>query len=354
MEAIAEAEREVLKLRLLAIAAVVAGLYMRQREILRQPETFFFVLGLAIVYLAYTLSLPTLIIPRFKSRYIVYGTILVDAAALLIAMHLAGGLQSNIFILFPVFVIFYAIHSDYSSSFFAATVISFALSGYAFFAEPRDFSTGKILALQIPSFFLLAYFSGFLARRATREKEKREALQEFIRFESGTKGLREVVRVMERALDVYEEWYRSYAHPTPEKEAAEKLRFSLSIDAQYALAHYAFGRIYAESGQLARAAEAFRRAIAVHPNLPEAYGGLCEVLMRQGRFEEALEPAVRYAAAAQQDWVAHQHLAVIYNELGMDEESRAAQEKAVAVSGSEDREALEVFFSRLRQQTGRP
>lgn len=354
LEGIPEAERETLKLRLLAIAAVVAGLYMRQREILRQPETFFFVLGLAIVYLAYTLALQSLIIPRIKTPYIVYGMILVDAAALLIAMHLAGGLQSNIFILFPVFVIFYAIHSDYSSSFFAATVISFALAGYAFFAEPRDFSAGKIVALQIPSFFLLAYFSGFLARRTTREREKREALQELIRIESGTKGLREIVQVMERGLELYEEWHRSYAHRTPEKEAVEKLRFSLSIDAQYALAHYAFGRIYAESGQLTRATEAFRKAIALGPNLPEAYGGLCEALMRQGRFEEALEPAVRYAEAAQQDWVAHQHLAVIYDELGMDEESRAAQDKAMAVSGSEDREALEVFFSRLRQEPGRP
>lgn len=352
MEALVTAERETLKLRLLAIAAVAAGLYLRQNEILRQPETLFFVVGLAIIYLVYTLSILSFLIPRVKTRYVVYAMIMVDAAVMIVAMHLAGGLQSNIFILFPLFVIFYAIHLDYFSSFFAATVISFGIAGYAFFFEPGagGFSTGTVVALQVPMLFLLAYFSGFLARRATQEREKREALQEFIRIESGTKGLREVVRVINRALELYEEWVISQAGRTPEKEAVEKLRFSLSIDAQYALAHYTFGRTYVETGQLSRAVEAFRRAVALDPHLLEAYHGLSEALLRQGRFEEALEPAVKYGEASQQDWIAHQNLAVIYDALNMPAECATAQEQALAVSTGEDREALVTFFDRLRAE----
>lgn len=348
MEVVYEAERETLKLRLLAIAAVLAGLYLRRHEILLSPQTFYFVSGLAVVYLAYTLSLRSIIIPRFKTRYVVYAMILIDAAALLAAMDLAGGFESNIFILFPLFVIFYAIHLEYFSSFFAAIVISFTLVGYALLTERGNFSVSTIIAFQVPLFFILAYFSGYLAHRASQEREKREALQEFIQIESGTKGLREVVQVITRTLEIYEDWVASYTERTLEKEAIEKLRFSLSIDAQYALAHYSFGCVYADSGQLSRAAEAFRRAVAMDPNLLESYRGLSEVLLRQGRFDEALEPARKYAEGASHDWVAHQNLAVIYDELAMAEESRAAEQMALATSTDEDREALATFFNRLR------
>src|SRR3990167_230567 len=213
MEGILQAEHETLKLRLLAIAAVMAGLYMRQEELLLRIEVLFLILGLTALYLVYTLSLPTIILPRIRTTYVIYGMIIIDVAVLLTAMHLAGGLQSNIFILFPLIVIFYAIHLDYVSSFFAATVVSFAMAGYAYFADLENFGVGTVVAFQVPALFVLAYFSGFMARRATKEREKREALQEFIRIESGTKGLREVVRIINGTLEIYEDWVeRSEEH----------------------------------------------------------------------------------------------------------------------------------------------
>lgn len=348
MEALLEAERETLKLRLLAIAAVIAGLYMRQEEILLRIEVLYLILGLSTLYLVYTLSLRPIILPRIRTPHVVYGMIIIDVAVLLFAMHLAGGLQSNVFIIFPLVIMFYAIHLDYVSSFFTATVVSFAMAGYAYFAEPEAFGIGNFIAFQIPALFVLAYFSGFLARRATEEREKRVALQEFIRIESGTKGLREVVRVINRTLEIYEEWVDSHASSSPEKEAIEKLQFSLSVDAQYALAHYAFGRTYAETGQLGRAVEAYGKAIALDPNLLESYRGLSEALLRQGRFQEALEPALKYAEGSQHDWVAYQNLVVIYDELNMAEECDQAQRRALAVSTGEDKEALETFFTRMR------
>lgn len=354
MDVVLEAERETLKLRLLAIAAVLAGLYARQDEVLRRPETAFLMVGVALVYLAYTLSLRTVILPRVQSPYVVYPMIVVDTAFLLTAVHLAGGLQSTTFVLFPVIVIFYAIHLNYRSSFFAAIVISLEIAGYALLTNLEGLGSGTVLTFQLPLLFLLAYFSGFLGQRATEEREKRETLQEFIRIESGTSGLRDVVRVFTKTLELYEEWVTSYVSRTSEKEASAKLRFSLSIDAQYALAHYAFGRIYAQSGQLNRAEEALRRSLVFDPNLLEAQRELSEVLLRQGRFQDALEPATRYAEASQNDWLAHQNLAVIYKELYMEEMSTAAQERALAVSTGEDREALASFFDRLRAEHAAP
>lgn len=350
MASILEAEQEALKLRLLAIVAVLAGLYAQQHEILRDSDRLPFVAGLAVAYLLYTLSLRSLILPRIRTRYVVYGMIMIDVAVLTVAMHLAGGLQTNVFILFPLIVIFYAIHLDYVSSFFAAAVISFTMATYTFATNPEGSGFGSIVALQAPLFFMLAYFGGFLARRTTHEREKREALEELIHIESGTKGLREVVRVINRTLELYEDWVDSHVSQTPEKEAMEKLRFSLNLDAQYALAHLAFGKTYAETGQLGRAAEAYHRALALDPRLSEAYRGLSEALLRQGRFQEALDPAMKYAEVASQDWVAHKNLAVIYTELNMSKECRDAEEMALAVSTGEDREALAAFFERLPAQ----
>ncbi|MBM2826072.1 MAG: tetratricopeptide repeat protein [Dehalococcoidia bacterium] len=344
MAVILEAERETLKLRLLAIAAIAFGLYTRRQDL---GDTLLLFAGLILVYLVYALSLKRFIIPVIRTRYLVYGMIVIDAAVLVLFMDMAGGLESNLFVLFPVFIIFYAIYLDYFSSFFAAIVLSFALVGYAVFTEPIGVSRGTMVAFQVPLFFLLAYFSGFLAKRATQEKEKRETLQELIRIESGTRGLREIVNVINRAIDLYEDWSAGYLNQTPEKEAIEKLQFSLSIDSQYALAHYAFGRVYAETGQLNRAVEVYTRATTLDPNLIEAQRGLSEVLVRQGRFEAALDPAERFAEASQQEWEAYQNLAVIYSELGREEESRSAGERALTLSSGDDREALRIFFSRM-------
>lgn len=345
MTSILDAERETLKLRLLSIAVIAAGLYTRREDL---GESLLLFTGLIVLYLVYTLSLRRFIIPMIRTRYLVYGMIIIDAIVLLLFMDIVGGFDSNLFVLFPVFIIFYAIYLDYVSSFFAATVISFALVGYAFFKEPAGVSRGTVLAFQVPLFFLLAYSSGFLAKRASQEREKREALQELIRIESGTRGLREIVNVINRAIELYDDWSSSFTNQTPEKEAVEKLRFSLSIDSQYALAHYSFGRVYAETGQLNRAAEAYARSLSLDPNLVESYRGLSEVLIRQGRFESALDLAEKYAEASQSCWEAFQNLAVIYLELGMVEESRVAEDRAVALSVGEDREALTTFFSRMR------
>ena len=348
MDAIVDAEREVLKLRLFATLAALTSLVLRQPETLRRIEETLLFVGLTLLYLAYTLSLRSLLLPRVKSVSVVYVMIVVDTAFLLAATHWAGGLRSNLFVLFPVIIVFYAIHLNYRTSFFAAIVTSFTLAGYGLLADFKGLSTSPVLTIQIPLHFLLAYFSGYLAHRATEEKGKPQDVQQFIRIERGASGLRDVVRVFNRTLELYEEWMASYITSTSEKESVAKLQFSLSVDAQYALTHYAFAKIYSQSGQLNRAEEALRRSILLDPNLLDAYRDLSQVLLRAGRFEEALEPAKRYAQATENDWVAHQNLAVIYHELRMADMRDASQDRALAVSTGEDREALLAFFERLR------
>ena len=178
MDAILDTEREVLKLRLVAILAALGTVVLDQPAALRRIEGIFLFVGLALVYLVYTLSLRSRLLPRLKSVSVVYAMIVVDTAFLLAATHWSGGFGSSLFVLFHVIVILYAIHLNYRTSFFAATVTSLALAGYGLLVDFNALSTGPVLTIQIPLLFLLAYFSGYLAHRATEEKGKRRDLQQ--------------------------------------------------------------------------------------------------------------------------------------------------------------------------------
>lgn len=196
MEHVLATERETLKLRLLALAAALAGLYYHQDEVPLAPA-----LILAVSYLLYALLLRTFIIPRLGGAYVVYGMMLVDAAAMTAALHLAGGIRSAIFILFPLFVIYYAIYFGYLSSFSAATIISVAFVGYAVFSRQAP-AWDPFVALQVPLFYLLAAFSGYLARKEIKERGEKEALQELVRAESGASSLLEMAMALHSSLDL--------------------------------------------------------------------------------------------------------------------------------------------------------
>jgi tetratricopeptide (TPR) repeat protein len=342
MRRILDVEQETLKLRLLALCATVAGLYFQQRQINILPAVI-----LATTYLVYAVLLRSVILRRVSFPFVIYGMLLIDTATVTAALHLSGSLQSSVFILYPLLIIYYAIYFAYATSIAAATVVSIAFAGYATLRGQETVS-GGYMALQVALFLLLAIFSGYLAKREQEEREKKEALQEFIRIESGAKGLMEVAKIINRTLDLYDRWAESYAAREASKEATEKLQFSLSLDAQYALIHFLFGRVYADTGQLPAAIEAFRKAIELDPKLFDAYHMLSETLIRQGAYNQALEPGRRYAEANQMDWVAHQNLAIIYHELGDERKAREEADRAIALSPSEQREALEIYLSRLQ------
>jgi tetratricopeptide (TPR) repeat protein len=180
--------------------------------------------------------------------------------------------------------------------------------------------------------------------------QEKEAIQEFIRIESGTEGLRDAMGVFERTLGLYENWITSHATRTAEKEVMERQQFATSLDSQYSQAHYAFGKIYSETGLLPRAEEAFRQSLIIDPTFVDAHRELSAILIRQGRFEEAVVPALAYAQAITDDWVAYQNLAVIYQELNQLDKRDAAEHLALQVSTGEDHRSLITFFERLKEE----
>lgn len=200
VESVPEAERETSNLRLLATAAIAAGIYSQQAEAVERVLS-----GLLIVlaYVLWCISLRRFAISRIRSSLLVYGMVIVDAAFLIFALDATGGIQSTFIILFPVFILIYAIYSGYRASFFAASVISVFLVMYSNFVIKQGMNAQATLSYQVPLFFVLAYFGGFLVKRTSLEREKRN---EFVEHQQ-----KELQRSKRTALDLKESTKRDIA-----------------------------------------------------------------------------------------------------------------------------------------------
>lgn len=196
VEHILNTERETLKFRLLAITSVAALVYINESTVDLIPA-----LIITISYAIYAILLRSFIIPRSGTVNIVYIMILVDTAALVGGLQFIGGTQSPLFTLFPLTIIYYAIYLGYPSSLFAATSVSLGYGGFVFLQSSIP-SPVAAVALQIPFFYLMAIFGGYLARKRLQEQAEKQELQELIRLETDARKLLEVARSMGRQLQL--------------------------------------------------------------------------------------------------------------------------------------------------------
>lgn len=100
-----------------------------------------------------------------------------------------------------------------------------------------------------------------------------------------------------------------------------------------ALASYRLGVALARLGRIDEAAEAYRRAVALDPSLPEAWNNLGHVTAQQGRPEDALAP-LNEALKRRPDYVeARYNLGVTLQSLGRIDEARVAYQTVLAAAG---------------------
>jgi len=186
-------ELETRKFRLLALTLAAVGLYLRAGEIRIWPSV-----ALILGYFLYVMLLGSVILPRVRSPHIVYAMMVVDAAALGGGLYLTG-VQSTLFILLPLFIIYYAIFQGYRTSIPAAIVFSLMYTAVTYNREAR--TAGNIISLQVPLLFLVAIISGYLSQRRLEERREKEELQELIRVESRARSLLEMAQGLGQAWE---------------------------------------------------------------------------------------------------------------------------------------------------------
>lgn len=195
LEHVTQTERDTLKFRLLAVLAIAISVYLTRAEV-----PVIATIGLIAGYLFYSLFLRAYLIPRFVSVYLVYGMLVADLATATAALFIFGVL-TPLFILLPLVIVYYAIYLGYTGSLLAATLSSFGYVGLASRTGQKA-ELGDALALQVPLFYIVAILAGYLAQQRFKEREEKQTLQHLIQTEVQARGLLEVVRGLDRTLDV--------------------------------------------------------------------------------------------------------------------------------------------------------
>lgn len=191
LELLPQTERDTLKFRLLALLVVSVTVFFRVSDIRILP-----VVALISAYLAWSALLRLVLIPRLTSYGLLSGMLLVDSATLLAAIYFIG-LNTPVVMLLPITVVYYGLYLGYAGGLLMATTSSIGFVAIAF-ALGRIVETASIIAIQVPSSFLLALLVGYLAQTRLRESEERRSQQQLIQAEAQGRRLLELAGTLEK------------------------------------------------------------------------------------------------------------------------------------------------------------
>ncbi len=193
LDLIPQTERETLKFRLLAILVVAFAFLLRHDEVPYPPT-----LGLIGGYLVYNYILRSVLIPRFTSYPLLGIMLLIDVGTVLGALQLIG-LDSPIFGLLPVVVVYYSLYMGYAGGISAAVVSTLSFTSLVF-ATGQVEEMESILALQ-PFFYILGLLVGYITQQRFRESQERRSLQQLISAEANAKTLLDLAQALNRVMD---------------------------------------------------------------------------------------------------------------------------------------------------------
>jgi tetratricopeptide (TPR) repeat protein len=113
--------------------------------------------------------------------------------------------------------------------------------------------------------------------------------------------------------------------------AAKMFEAAVSIQPNYAEAHFNLGAILKALGNDSAAVESYKKAIAITPNYPDAHNNLGTALHDLGQLEAAIE-SLEWAVAYKYDFAeAHNNLGNALNEYGRVEAAIKCFENAIAI-----------------------
>lgn len=186
-------EKDTLKFRLLAVLVVALAFLLRADEI-----SILAPLALIGGYLVYSYVLRTFLIPRFTSYPLLGAMLLLDVGTIVAALHLIG-LDSPIFGLLPIVVVYYALYIGYLGGVSAAVASTGAYTGLVF-ASGQAREMENLLAFQT-FFYILALLVGYVSQQRFQETQERQALQQLISAEANAKSLLDLARGLNRVMD---------------------------------------------------------------------------------------------------------------------------------------------------------
>jgi len=119
-----------------------------------------------------------------------------------------------------------------------------------------------------------------------------------------------------------------------DKPAAESLELALHINPRDFLARLALAKVYWRQNLPAKAEPELAEVVKDHPELPEGHGDYAIVLVKLGKYQEAMPHFERAIALGYRDASLYNYLGISYGEMGNQDKAREAYKQAVALDPS--------------------
>jgi len=193
LDLIPRTEKETLKYRLLALMIVAMAFLLEADEVPLVP-----VLALVGGYLAYSYVLRTLLIPRYTSYPLLGVMLLIDVGTIVAALDIIG-LDSPVFGVLPIVVVYYAVFLGYSGGIAAATVSTVGYTSLVFATGQAD-EMRNLLASQ-SFFYILALLVGYVSQQRFQVTEERQSLQQLIGAEAQARRLLDLTQDLAKVMD---------------------------------------------------------------------------------------------------------------------------------------------------------
>jgi len=136
------------------------------------------------------------------------------------------------------------------------------------------------------------------------------------------------------------------------REAISQLKIATRLDVRSAVLHHGLGIAYALAGDTGRASRAFKAALALAPQMPEAIHGLCGILLMEGKSSAAQPVLKEYLKDVRNDAVAYDLLAWAYFQQAGFRESRSQLFRALRALEEASSETIEIHRARILNNLG--
>ncbi|MDO8688673.1 MAG: winged helix-turn-helix domain-containing protein [Dehalococcoidia bacterium] len=271
MDDILRTERETRKFRLLALLILAAAVYLQHYTLSLGP-----VLTICVPYLAYLTLLHSTLLRRLPTEWLPYTMLVVDTGFVSGAVYVFG-VESAFFAFFPILIIYYAFYMGYVGSFVAATLAAFAYIGLAYLQQ-ADAVLGRLLPVQIPLFYLIALFCGYISQRRLHEHRELQELAMLLQAERGARSMLDLTGDVASMLDL---------------KHLQRQILELAISAADCT-YGAMALVDGGTGKLAAPVLCSSKAVAQTPSIsqvkPEASTALEQEALRQGKQLEMRDP----------------------------------------------------------------
>ncbi len=151
---------------------------------------------------------------------------------------------------------------------------------------------------------------------------------------------------------LWNQWATLYFYSMGDEESFwQRINRSLEVDDGFEQTWLIIGDVRAMKGDLAGAAEAYRKALEIVPSMPQVWNALARVYLQQGQNDQAVEAlnrSLELEPTGAWAWDAHRLLAIAYYQMGLPEMALAEAQTALQMAPEEQKPAIEQLIGQLQ------